>query len=225
MRHIKPYLDILETQTRLTAEQMVWLNESSNGIWEINPQTGLVDVKGFFECSGQGLTDFKGVRFGNIWKGFYCEHNSLTSLAGAPQKVGGSFFCSSNSLTTLEGAPETVDGDFYCDRNRLSSLEGSPEIVGGGFSCCDNYITSLDGAPQVVEGDFYCEGNPISEESMKVVLQTMSKEGLTLEEAVSKCWPDIPEEDRAYLARYKSDLSQEERRGYEALARLKKRVI
>lgn len=225
MKHIKPYLDLFESQTRLTAEQIKWLNEFSNGIWEINPQTGLVDVRGFFECSGQRLTDFKGVRFGNIWKGFYCENNSLTSLAGAPQKVGGNFYCSSNSLTTLEGAPETVDGNFYCDRNRLSSLEGSPEIVGGDFSCCDNYITSLDGAPQSVGRFFYCEGNPISEESMKVVLQKMSKEELTLEEAVSKCWPDIPEEDRAYLAGHKPDLSPEERRGYEALGRLKKRVL
>jgi len=225
MKHIKAYSDLFESQTRLTAEQMVWLNKSSNGIWELNPQTGLVDVRGFFECSGQRLTDFKGVRFGNVWKGFYCENNSLTSLAGAPQKVGGNFYCSSNSLTTLEGAPQTVDGNFYCDRNRLSSLEGSPEIVGGSFSCCDNSITSLEGAPQTAGGDFYCEGNPISEEPMKVVLQTMSKEGVTLEEAVSKCWPDIPEEDRAYLARHKPDLSPEERRGYEALGRLKKRVL
>ena len=225
MKHIKPYLDLFESQTRLTAEQIKWLNEFSNGIWEINPQTGLVDVKGFFECSGQRLTDFKGVRFGNIWKGFYCENNSLTSLVGAPQKVGDNFFCSSNHLTTLEGAPETVYGNFYCDRNRLSSLEGSPEIVGGDFSCCDNYITSLDGAPQSVGRFFYCEGNPISEESMKVVLQKMSKEELTLEEAVSKCWPDIPEEDRAYLVKHNLGLSPEARRGYEALARLKKRVI
>jgi hypothetical protein len=57
------------------------------------------------------------------------------------------------------------------------------------------------------------------------LLQTMSKEGVTLEEAVSKCWPDIPEEDRAYLVKHNPDLSPEEKRGYEALGRLKKRVI
>ena len=41
--------------------------------------------------------------------------NSLTSLEGAPQKVGGDFSCSRcTSLTSLEGAPKEVCGYFYC---------------------------------------------------------------------------------------------------------------
>ena len=49
---------------------------------------------------------------------FYCENNQLTSLVGAPQKVG-SFSCGNNLLTSLEGAPRKVrfKGWFFCDDN------------------------------------------------------------------------------------------------------------
>ena len=62
---------------------------------------------------------------------FYCTNNSLTSLEGAPEKVGGSFYCYNNSLTSLEGAPKKVGRDFYCDHNSLTSLEGLPKEIGG----------------------------------------------------------------------------------------------
>jgi hypothetical protein len=44
-------------------------------------------------------------------------------------------------------------------------------------------------------------------------------------EAVEMQWDDMDEDDRALLAQYNPRLSQEEIREYEALARLKKRVI
>ena len=205
MRHIKPYGQLFENTQVLTQEQKNWLSECSRGIWEINPQTGLVDVRGFFECSGKGISDFKGVRFGNIWKGFYCNDNSLTSLEGAPHKVG---------------------GNFYCDRNYITSLKGAPQIVSGVFSCRDNELTSLEGAPRKVVGsNFYVGGNPITEGAINMVLVMMSREGVTLEQAVSKCWPSIGEEDRIYLAKHNPDLPPDEKRGYEALERLKTRVI
>ena len=47
---------------------------------------------------------------------FNCSNcNSLTSLKGAPNEVGGNFSCSNcTSLTSLEGAPKKVCGDFSC---------------------------------------------------------------------------------------------------------------
>ena len=96
----------------------------------------------------------------NIKGNFNCsECNLLTSLEGAPKKVGGSFFCDQcNILTSLEGAPEKVGADFYCNNCKsLTSLEGAPEEVG--YFCC-NYctsLTSLKGAPKEVRSCFYCD--------------------------------------------------------------------
>ena len=61
---------------------------------------------------------------------FYCPYNSLTSLKGAPKKVGGDFYCHNNSLTSLEGAPKEVGGYFFCSYNSLTSLEGLPKEIG-----------------------------------------------------------------------------------------------
>ena len=164
----------------LTEEQIKWLNQCTRGTWQLNPQTGLVDVDGSFHCSKQDLSDFKGVRFGVVEEDFRCEKNLLTSLVGAPRKVGGSFecdnnrltslegaprevgvdfYCRDNQLTTLEGAPQEVGGDFYCYRNQLTTLEGAPREVGWCFNCQANQLTSLAGAPQKVGRDFYCEDN------------------------------------------------------------------
>jgi len=71
---------------------------------------------------------------------FRCIDNSLTSLEGAPEKVGGSFLCYYNSLTSLKGAPEKVGGDFYCSNNSLTSLEGAPKEVGRDFYCSNNTV-------------------------------------------------------------------------------------
>jgi len=61
---------------------------------------------------------------------FFCGNNSLTSLEGAPKKVGGNFYCPYNSFTSLEGAPEKVGGNFFCHDNKLTSLEGLPKEIG-----------------------------------------------------------------------------------------------
>ena len=114
-------------------------------------------TKKYNEWLNEGF-EFKPDSFGNY---LYAEHN-LTSLKGAPKKVGGNFYCSYNSLTSLEGAPESVGGDFYCSSNRLTSLEGAPESVGGNFNCRDNSLTSLVGAPESVDGGFYCDSNRLT---------------------------------------------------------------
>ena len=88
----------------LTEEQIEWLNECTCGTWKLNPQTGLVDVDGSFHCNRQGLSDFKGVRFGAVGEDFWCYDNLLTSLVGAPREVGEDFFCDDNPVPerTLE---------------------------------------------------------------------------------------------------------------------------
>ena len=225
MRHIKPYSQLFENQQELTQEQIDWLDECTTGRWKLNPQTGLVDVDGEFYCQDQNLTDFKGVRFGEISKFFDCSRNSLTSLDGAPQKVGGGFRCYSNKLTSLEGAPQRVGGDFMCHSNQLVSLKGSPQIVAGSFYCSRNQLTSLEGAPPMVAGISISSENAISGTAIERVLKRMSRNSIPLEQAVSELWDVIPDEDKPYLAKHNPDLSPDDKREYAALERLKTRVI
>ena len=187
---------MFESAMELTQEQVQWLNDYTNGTWTLNPQTGLVDVKGSFNCSEQGLTDFKGVRFGVVDGYFYCENNALTSLVGAPLKVG---------------------DDFYCDDNSLTSLMGAPQEVGEGFYCHNNALTSLEGAPQEVGGRFYCHDNPVSDKTLKTIFAKMQKDTSYLA-AVESLWSEIPLDDQVLL--YADDfkwVSPEQSRGIVAL--------
>ena len=98
-------------------------------------------------------------------------------------------------------------------------------MVGGYFDCSDNRLTSLEGAPQSVGGDFYCSDNPISERTIKGVLKRMSDKRISLEEAVESYWRYIPAEDRLYLAKHHPNLPEDKKRGYEALAKFKGKII
>ena len=202
MKHVTPY-SVFEASAAapaaLTPEQVEWLNECTEDTWKLNPQTGLVDVDGRFDCSEQGLSDFKGVRFGVVGENFYCSDNRLTSLVGAPRKVGRDFYCWGNRLTSLEGAPREVGGSFNCDNNLLTSLEGAPREVGGVFSCDDNQLTSLEGAPRKV-GSFSCDNNPVSEETLERILYSMNK-GESYLKVVESLWAEIPLEDQVLLYR------------------------
>ncbi len=111
------------------------LSIGSKGKYKVT--NGVVDVVGDFNCSGEGIKDFMGIKFGNISGSFNCCLNQLTSLEGAPQKVGGGFYCSNNKLKSLVGAPQKVGGNFYCYNNKLTSLEGAPQEVGGDFDFDD----------------------------------------------------------------------------------------
>jgi hypothetical protein len=230
MRHIKPYNQLFENTQELTQEQIDWLDDCVGGTWLVNPQTGLVDVEGFFDCGDQGLSDFKGVRFGSVKEYFACSYNRITSLEGAPQNVNDTFNCSHNRITSLEGGPQSVGKDFNCFGNQLTSLKGGPQSVGRYFNCSNNQLTSLEGAPQTVGGYLYCSGNPISEIAIAYVIGRMSDRNVSLEQAVSSRWKtgewdEIPEADKPYLAKHNPDLTPEEKREYTALERLKKRII
>ena len=98
MKHVKLF-EAFSTPKPLTKEQISWLDKCARGSWNLNPSTGLVDVDGDFNCRGQGLKDFKGVRFGHVRVDFYCDNNQLTSLEGAPKTVGGSFYCEANPIS------------------------------------------------------------------------------------------------------------------------------
>jgi hypothetical protein len=132
MQRIKTFRTFESVTGGLTPEQKSWLNECTTGTWSLNAD-GLVDVRGGFYYSGQNLSDFKGVRFGNVSEDFFCNQNNLTSLVGAPRKVEGDFWCDHNRLTSLVGAPEEVKGNFYCDKNPLQTLIGAPQKIGGRF--------------------------------------------------------------------------------------------
>ena len=97
--------------------------------------------------------------FGEISDSFNISRTrNLTSLEGAPKKVGGSFYCNDcTSLTSLEGAPEEVEETFSCSWcNSLTNLKGAPKTCHS-FLCYDcESLTSLEGAPEEVSGDFYC---------------------------------------------------------------------
>jgi hypothetical protein len=187
MKHVKRYKELFESQTELSQEQIEWLNECTSkswtrGSWTLNPQTGLVDVGGSFDCCTQGLSDFKGVRFGVVAGDFYCSGNKLTSLKGAPLKVGGLFECSHNALTSLEGAPQEVRS-------------------------------------------FYCFANPVSEPVLKALYKKMQS-GMSWPDAVAEEWDSIEsEEDKILLAPHNLNLSPEELKGYQALAKLRKRML
>ena len=183
MRNIKRYRELFEAQTELTPEQMEWLDKCTRGKWTLNPQTGLVDVDGDFNCSRQDLTDFKGVRFG------------------------------------------VVRGDFICSNNWLTSLEGAPQSVGWDFDCSENQLTSLEGAPQEVGGNFNCYVNPVSDSVLESLYKKMQS-GMSWPDAVVEEWDSIEsEEDKILLAPHNLNLSPEELKGYQAIARLRKRII
>jgi hypothetical protein len=120
---------------KITKEQEEFLNKCTNGTWELNHKTGLVDIDGSFDCSRMGLSDFMGIEFGEINGVFNCASNRLVSLKGGPQDVNGEFDCSNNQLVSLEGGPQEVGGGFDCSNNRLVNLEGAPQKVGWDFVC------------------------------------------------------------------------------------------
>ena len=142
MKYIREYQIFEASATAaapaLTAEQIDWLDKCTGNSWKYNPQTGLIDVDGDFDCKRQGLTDLKGVKFGKVSGDFDCRGNQLTTLEGAPQTVVWGFACNGNELTSLEGAPKTVGGSFLCYNNQLTTLVGCPHSVGRNFDCYEN---------------------------------------------------------------------------------------
>ena len=111
----------------------------------------MVDIKSGVNVKNKNITSLTNelFKFGTVSEHFYCGYcKSLTSLEGAPQKVGNSFDCSNcESLTSLEGAPKEVGWNFNCSNcESLTSLEGAPKEVGWSFICsnCGTKFTEKD---------------------------------------------------------------------------------
>jgi hypothetical protein len=189
----------------LTDGQKEFLNSYTEGAWELNPNTGLVDINGTFDCNGQDLPSLMGIRFGKVTGSFYCDSNQLTSLDGCPTETGKDFWCSFNDLSSLEGSPRKVGMMFYCSDNNLVSLEGGPVEVFGGYFCSSNNLTSLKGAPKGGVRRFTCEGNPVSEPVLKMIFDEMLDGPKEYEEAVRIKWEEIPLKDQSLL--YRSEFS------------------
>ncbi len=147
MKYIKLYEEF--NSFELNEEQKAFLDKFAKDRWILNQETGLVDIDGNFDCSGENLTSFLGIKFGKVSGYFSCQKNELTSLQGCPTSVDGAFACSDNQLTSLQGCPTNVGGDFYCSYNELKSLKGCPTSI---------------------SGEIYVYRNPISKEGITSVI-------------------------------------------------------
>ena len=192
-------MDFLRSLTREEVELVNWLGKCIRGSWEIG-KDGLVNVFGSFNCSGQDLKDFKGVKFGIVTENFDCNYNKLSSLKGAPREVGGGFYCSNNKLTSLEGSPKKVVHDFSCEDNKLTSLKGAPSEVEGWFYCQGNKLTSLEGIPQGV-GHLMCGDNPISEDTLGLIHYTMVEHNVPYVIALGMVKNSIKEDEYIKLSK------------------------
>ena len=131
---------------------------NKDGLYEVDADDVFVKIWSATDKKFTSLTN--GIfTWNNIEYRFDCNGSYITSLEGAPKKVGAYFDCNScKNLKDLKGSPEFVGGNFTCEMcNDLLSLEGAPKIVGGDFNCrfCKS-LKSLKGVPKTVNGDFIC---------------------------------------------------------------------
>ena len=216
----KTFLNESSGASKLTAEQINFLNKYVKGKWHLNDE-GFVDVDGDFNCSSKGISDFKGIKFGNVDRHFNCAYNKLTSLEGGPEKVGGYFNCSFNNLTSLVFGPERVEDHFTCSDNNIITLEGSPKKINRSFNCSRNKLTSLEGAPKEVGGDFYFVRNEgVSSEILKVIFRKMLEDKSDYKTSLKSLWEEIPIDDKILL--YTPDLDWIEGDEAAKLSKLKK---
>lgn len=121
--------------------------------YDIRPD-GKIDVQGpvyITYCKFKKLP----LSFGNISGDCDFMGTSLTTLEGAPEKVGGFFRIQSTKCTSLKGAPEYVGKDFYCTGVPITSLEYSPSHIGGFIDVRHTKIPNLIGLTSDVKS-VYC---------------------------------------------------------------------
>ncbi len=182
----------------LSREQIDWLTSCTSGKLSHDASTGLVSVRGNFDCSRQGLKDLKGVRFGT---------------------VTGYFNADGNLFTTLDGFPREILGHLYLVNNLLTSLKNGPREVGRHLTLHGNQLTSLEGLPRKIGDGIWVSGNPVSEEVLRKIAHLMG--GLLYQnylDSVELLWNEIPLDDQVLLYRPEFEwVGPEERRKLEAL--------
>ena len=130
-------------------------NPNEDGMYEVSCINAVVKNQNITSLTNNS---FVWVYIRKDFKCSWCEN--LTSLEGAPKKVGGNFTCSyCKSLTSLKDCPSIVAGkEFFCSYcESLTSLKGAPKEFRGCFFCTHCHsLTSLEGAPKKVD-KFYCQ--------------------------------------------------------------------
>jgi hypothetical protein len=155
-----------EALHNLNEEQIDFLNDNcqlndnceEESYWEYNQ--GFININGNFNCSHQGLLNFKGLKFGIVTGMFNCSSNNLKSLEGAPLKAH-IFNCERNSIQSLEHAPKDVSYEFRCGYNQITSLKGcfnEEKIIV--LECNNNKLTTLEGCPKIIS-KFDCSNNKL----------------------------------------------------------------
>ena len=165
MKHLKDFLLFEKFSSELSEDDVRFLNDVVEGEWEVNPDTGLIDVNGNVDLRSWGYFN---VSFGRINGDFTYPATHAPNrwnhrgLKGSPREVNGNFsYYGSEGFNNLIDGPEIVTGFYHCNNSGLTSLEGAPREIGDEFSCAKNKLTTLKGGPLKVGSDFVCSNNPL----------------------------------------------------------------
>lgn len=179
--------------SKLNKKQVEFLNTVADYNWSENPD-GTIHVSGSVHLENRMLTKVS-VKFSEVEETIRGENNRFTSLEWLPEKIGLNLYLDNNELTSLKGCPKIVGGDFYCGKNKLKNLEGCPESIGGNFDFKMNQINTLKWFPKKVKKSCFYYGNPISEDTLSILIRAMYSENVDYFNAVLDCLEDIPEKD------------------------------
>ncbi len=78
---------------------------------------------------------------------FFCDHNKLGSLRGAPFYIAGRLSFEHNNIISLEGGPTCVVRDLYCRQNPLDNLDHLPLASGGSIVSPFGTFANTDAVP------------------------------------------------------------------------------
>jgi hypothetical protein len=133
-----------------------WLQKGVFGNYIINDDC-TVDVNGSVWLKLKQLTNIP-VKFGKVTGDFSVRNNSLSSLLGCPDWVGGDFECARQSdnygrenefpMTNLEYSPKVVKGNYECGGMELCSLRGMTPNIGGQVQIIRSNIVTSFGIPK-----------------------------------------------------------------------------
>jgi hypothetical protein len=83
LQAFKDSIKDLKGAENLTEMQIKILAMSTDAVIHIR-RDGKINVNGYFNCSGLGLTSLHGLKFGKVKGDFICHSNSITNLDGFP---------------------------------------------------------------------------------------------------------------------------------------------